>query len=161
MSVETQDLPGFLDVVCEGISLGMSVQKACEEAKINPDTFYRYLRLSDKVAENYTRARENRAHIRFERLQDLLDDVKDGKVEPHAARVIMDGIKWQAGKEKAKVYGDSTILRGDRENPLDIGLAGLLDAAAGRRAILPAIEGEATHVQDLPAISQDITIPKE
>lgn len=135
--------------VCKLLSEGLSVQKGCAELGISTGTFYEWLRNSELVEKEYARAREARADVRFEKLQDLLDDINAKKIEPNAARVILDAIKWQCGKEKAKVYGDSTYLRGDKDNPIEISLAGVLDAAMSKRQAIQApmdITGECIDV---------------
>jgi len=153
--ISGEDLQNALDKVCEGVGIGLSVQKACEAAGINGDTFYRHLRLNSTLAENYTRARESRAHVRFEKLQDYLDKVVEGQMEPHAARVVLDAIKWQCGRELGKVYGDGLILRGDKDNPLDLGLAALLDAVSQKRKEIPHIKDMGTIIDQSPEINQN------
>lgn len=156
MSVETSPkIPPQVFEVCTLITLGVSVQDGCAQLGISTATFYEALRNSETVEKEYMRARETRADVRFEKMQDLLDDIKAKRIDPNAARVIMDAIKWQCGKEKAKVYGDSTILRGDKDNPLDLGLAKLLDVAGTLRKDLPVIDGEATAIDAMPAIEDN------
>jgi hypothetical protein len=94
------------DLVCDGIASGLSIQKACDKLDIDPTMFYRQMNKDESLVHKYTRAREARADVRFDRMDELLDEVKSGAVEPNAARVLVDAIKWMAGKEKAKVYGD-------------------------------------------------------
>lgn len=74
----------------------------------------------DAFREQYMRAREIRADARFERIDTVLIDMRAGKIDAQQARVEIDAIKWQAGKEKAKVYGEAVTLRGDKDNPLQI-----------------------------------------
>lgn len=131
--------------ICENIAMGDSVLQACEKAGISDKAFYKRLIRDDKAVELYMRARATRAHARHESVDAIKEELRLGLIDPNTARVLLDAVKWQSGKENAKVYGDSTILRGDKENPLDIGLAALLDSAGTRRATLPAIEGEAIH----------------
>ncbi|RRU17834.1 hypothetical protein EGJ34_06760 [Stenotrophomonas sp. 278] len=56
------------------------------------------------------RARASRADARFERLDEIMEEVRTGKLDPSAARVMMDAIKWQSGKENAKRYGEKLQL---------------------------------------------------
>jgi len=56
------------------------------------------------------RARESRADVRFESIDQIMDDLKAGIIDAQQARVMMDAIKWQCGKEKALVYGDSKTV---------------------------------------------------
>lgn len=109
-----------LNKVCLGIATGLSVKKSCAEAGIHHDTFYQHLMNDKDLAELYGRAREARADARFESMQELLDETKAGEVDPITARVLLDAMKWQCGKEKGRVYGDSTTIKGDKDNPLTL-----------------------------------------
>lgn len=136
-------------LVCQEMSRGASVQKGCATAGMGTDSFYDEMRGNEELAKEYTRARECRADVRFEKFQDILDECKAGLVDPAIARVLVDAIKWQTGKEKPKVYGDSTTIRGDKENPLELSLANVLQSAELRRPALSSpdiIEGEVIDV---------------
>lgn len=113
--------------ICINIAGGMSVQAACAKLETRYEYFYRAINLTDQNYARYARAREARADVRFDRMDELLDDIRKGVVDPAAGRVLMDGIKWMAGKEKSKVYGDNLTLKGDKENPLTLNLAAVLD----------------------------------
>lgn len=106
--------------VCAGIAIGQSVQKSCEIVGIDPATFYRALQVSGELRDKYAGAKENRADTRFESIVDMLDEMKTGVIDPMMARVMLEAIKWQCGKEKSKVYGDSTTIKGDKDNPLTL-----------------------------------------
>lgn len=95
----------FLEV-CNQIAIGKPVAAAAEEAGISPASFYRHLNLNDDLLERYERARSARANVRFDRTDQLLSDIEAGKIDPNAARVILDAIKWMTGKERAMRYGD-------------------------------------------------------
>ncbi|MEG0182009.1 MAG: hypothetical protein RR704_00935 [Stenotrophomonas sp.] len=111
------------------IAQGDSVAKAAE-ADGMPDarTIFRWLATEDAdgtlgfeaFRQQYVRAREIRADARFERLDEIMAMVEDKKLDPAAARVMMDAIKWQAGKENAKRYGEAVTLKGDKDNPVEI-----------------------------------------
>lgn len=145
--VMDDNLPPEVFQVCRLITEGVSVQNGCKELGISTSTFYQALRNSELLEKEYTRARETRADVRFEKLQDLLDEVKAGAIEPHAARVILDAIKWQTGKEKAKVYGDAMIVRGDKDNPIQVALGSAVDVAVQRRQALPVIDVIAERIE--------------
>jgi hypothetical protein len=111
------------------IAQGNSVAAACKEDGM-PDqkTIFRWLATDDpegKIGfeafrQQYMRARELRADSRFERLDEIMEEVREKKLDPTAARVMMDAIKWQAGKENAKRYGESMTLKGDKDSPLEV-----------------------------------------
>lgn len=107
---------------CQHIAEGMSATKAVKEAGIGLSTFFRLLADPEQteLRENYARGREARADARFEKLDDIMDDLKTGAIDAQQARVMMDAIKWQTGKEKAKVYGDKVAVTDPDGGPLKI-----------------------------------------
>lgn len=120
MRIVKADNRDVYQIVCDEIAEGASVQKGCDAAGIAVKTFYRRLAVDDELGQKYTRARESRADVRFENAQNLKDDILSGLIDPMQAKVLLDLIKWQCGKEKAKVYGDSTTIKGDKDNPLTL-----------------------------------------
>jgi hypothetical protein len=105
--------------VCDLIPLGRSVLSACKEVEWSHDSFFKELKKSPALADEYARARAARADARFESVDQIKDELREGKIDHHQARVIIDAIKWQAGKEKPKVYGDkSTIEHTGGDKPI-------------------------------------------
>lgn len=85
---------------------GLSIEQACKSVSIGSSTFYRELQSNEELWEKYARMREARADWRFEDLENTIQELRQGLIDPNTARVIIDTRKWQMGKEKAKVYGD-------------------------------------------------------
>lgn len=96
---------------------------ACEEAGTNHEAFYREMRINNTLREYYARARECRADTRFESVDQITNELRSGLIDHNQARVMIDAIKWQTGKEKPKIYGDSITHKGDASAPLSITLA--------------------------------------
>ena len=85
--------------------------KEGEEVKVRP---------FDAFRQQYARAREARADARFESIDDIVARMLAGKINDRQARVAIDALKWQAGKENAKRFGDSVTVKGDKDNPLQV-----------------------------------------
>ncbi len=90
-----------------------SVRSICAEVGIAESTIYKWLHAHPTFAEQYTRARETRAHLVAEETIEVVE------AEPDAtrARVKMDVRKWYAGKLAPKTWGDKTVLAGDPDAP--------------------------------------------
>lgn len=102
------------DRVCDLISAGEtdSTIEAMEDMP-SAQTLRRW-RIEDEIfCRNYARAREARADFRADRIDGYVAKVVSGELDPNAARVAIDAEKWQAGKEKPKVYGDRLQLDAD------------------------------------------------
>lgn len=121
--------PEVAERLCMLIAQGDSVAKAATaEGMPEARTIFRWLATDDPdgslgfeaFRQQYVRAREIRADARFERLDEIMALVEAKKIDPAAARVMMDAIKWQSGKENAKRYGDAMTLKGDKDHPVEM-----------------------------------------
>lgn len=128
--------PEVAERICAKIAQGDSIRKACRgEGMPHWRTFLRWLstqdpepkegeegapRPFDALRQQYARARELRADARFESLDHVLYLLRAKKIDPVSARVMVDTIKWQAGKENGRRYGEAVTLRGDKENPVEV-----------------------------------------
>lgn len=99
------------DNIVRLISQGMSVKNSIKHLRDNKEpacgteAFFRWLSESSEMANQYMRARENRADARFEKLDEIIEEVKLGTLETDKARIVIDTMKWQMGKERGTVYG--------------------------------------------------------
>ena len=82
-------------------------------------TLFKWLSEYPEFAEQYAKAKVESADAFQDKINDVSDGVLDGRYEPAAARVAMDGYKWTASKLKPKKYGDRMQLAGDPESPLN------------------------------------------
>lgn len=136
--------------VCSQIAGGKSIRQICNGVEDMPSatTIYNWLYKQKEFIEQYANAREAQSEFYAQDIIDLADSCGLSQEEVAKCKLQIDSRKWIASKLKPKKYGDSTTIKGDKENPLDIGLAALLDVAAVRRtAIAQApesvpIEGE-------------------
>lgn len=113
--------PAMADKICAEIACGASVVKACTPANMPTSrTVFRWLTdpANDQFRQQYARAREARADARFESVDAIMQELRTGKIDHNQARVLLDAIKWQTGKEAPKKYGDRQILAGDPDAPL-------------------------------------------
>lgn len=123
-------------LVCHEVAGGLSVKKSCEKVEVDRSSFFRALQVDKELSEQYTRAREARADARFERADDIAEKLERGEIDSMTARVLLDNIKWQCGKEKGRVYGDSTTIKGDKDNPLMLqALSTALDDRIRQRSV--------------------------
>ena len=95
--------------VCEHIAEGHSLREACRLSGLEITKFLRLLTSEGRdgpTTQHYMRARETRADARFERMDEIIEDLRIGVIQADQARVMIDAIKWQTGKEHSKRYGD-------------------------------------------------------
>lgn len=118
------------DEICNMISRGSNINKITDmEGFPTAATIYNWFEKHPDFLSKYMRAREARANWRADRVDDVLSDMRAGIIDYNQARIEIDAIKWQTGKESPKMYGDSTTIKGDADNPLEFNLAVRLDRA--------------------------------
>lgn len=100
------------DKICEEIGGGSNLSKLGKLDEFPArGTMMRWLNEHPYFDDNYTRARENRADYRVDKLDEIGEDLRNGVIDHKTARVESDNIKWQAGKEKPKIYGDASLVK--------------------------------------------------
>lgn len=97
--------------ICARLADGESLKAICaDEGMPSRSSVFRWLGDPDKSMDHfrasYARAREASADADADSISDIAGQVLQGLVEPNAARVAIDALKWAAGKRKPKVYGD-------------------------------------------------------
>lgn len=97
--------------ICERIALGESLRAICrDEGMPGQTTVFEWLSQDAAFAEQYARARDYQGDTMFDRVLDTADSVEGGGMAPDAARVVIDALKWGAGKLKPKKYGERQAI---------------------------------------------------
>jgi hypothetical protein len=65
--------------------------------------------IHEDFAVNYARAREARADARSDKIDRPIDQMLKGEIKSDVARVAIDALRWQAGREQPKRYGDKIL----------------------------------------------------
>ena len=111
--------PKIGDLICEMIADGKSIVD-CAQVKGVPSrtTIYHWLNTCEDFANNYERAREQRADYLAHQVVDIADTDEDYQ----RARNRMDARKWAAGKMAPKRYGDRLNLAGtgDKDDAIHV-----------------------------------------
>lgn len=111
--------------MCAALAAGNSVAAMSEQDGM-PDVQTVFLWMAGMYGappswtESYVRATSNRGHARFESMDVIIQELRDKKLDPNSARVILDTWKWMAAREAPKRYGEKLELSGDANNPLVI-----------------------------------------
>jgi hypothetical protein len=84
---------------------GMSERAACDKAGISRATF-RTTALRASAGDQYARALEGLALDQIEKLEQTIQDMRDGSLDPAIGRIEVDARKWFASKFLPKQFGD-------------------------------------------------------
>lgn len=102
--------------ICEWLADGGSLRDWCrQEGKPSFGSVYRWLEEHESFRNEYARAREVQAHNDGDRVNAIVVALEAGALAPDVARVMIDGLKWTAGKRAPKSYGDKVQLSGDAD----------------------------------------------
>jgi len=97
----------LIPAICSRIANGETVNVILKEPGMPAHpTWCDWMREDPQASEMYARARESRADIRSDRIDEYADDMIKGKITPEQCRVAIDAQKWQAGKENPRRYAD-------------------------------------------------------
>jgi hypothetical protein len=98
------------DEICTLIALRVPLARICARPEFPSEkTIYRWKLRHPEFVKKLDAARRHRAEARAERIDEIIDEVRRGEIDPQAARVIFDAERWQAGKELPAKFGDRTI----------------------------------------------------
>jgi hypothetical protein len=104
--------PEIADTICERVVMRPLHQVAKDDDMPSETAIYSWLGKHPDFATKYARAKEIRAHRRAEQVDQIMEDLKAGRVDHQQARVMLDAIKWQTGKEAPRVFGDKVQHEG-------------------------------------------------
>lgn len=123
--------------VIEKIESGMSERAACDAVGINRLTF-RSAVLRSQIVDQYAQALASLAHAQAEKMEQAIEDMRNGLIDHQMARVEIDARKWFASKFLPKQYGDKTTqeITGPNGGPLQ----------STTLAITPHIEAEIMRI---------------
>ena len=120
------------DAVCEKLSEGLSLKRACEEVGAVRPTILLWVEKNKEFADKYAQARMRGYSLLADELIQIADDGSNdsytddgGNVRTNQdvvarSRLRVDTRKWMLSKMLPKIYGDKLELSGDAENPLNV-----------------------------------------
>ena len=97
--------------ICEWLSSGRSLRAYCRQIG-TPDlsTITRWIVRDDQFRNQYAQAREAAGHAQADEILELANEIRSGELEPQAAKIIMDALKWSAERMAPKSYGPKQAL---------------------------------------------------
>lgn len=99
---------------------GRSLRSVCaDEDMPSLTTVMKWLREDDAFAQHYAGAREARAEVMFEELDEVSEDAAsaDNAVTVAGLRLKADNIKWKLARMSPKKYGDKLAVGGADDMP--------------------------------------------
>jgi hypothetical protein len=130
MAYATDEVAEIQEKVITEIQTGRSLRQVCgDEGMPNFRTVQRWIVSDGSFAVRYARARTAQADTLFDRMEAVEEAVSAGTMDSHAARVVLDSMRWRASKLAPKVYGDRLDVQ---VSDTRISISGALAAAQSR-----------------------------
>ena len=146
----------MVDALLVQIETGKSMREVCRmDGMPDHGTVIRWMRDDAGLATKYARARMAQADVLFDRMEAVEEAVSAGTMDSHAARVVLDSMRWRASKLAPKVYGDRLDVS---VSDTRISISGALAAAQARLVdvvdVTPRISASTVHpVHDADDVS--------
>lgn len=77
------------------------------------DCLHRWRREHPEFNDKYEAARLARADVRADRMDDYVEQMLRGDLDPNVVRVALAHERWQAGREAPKRFGDRLAIDAD------------------------------------------------
>ena len=95
------------------IGNGESLRGVSKDLGIPFQTVWSAIMVDEKRQAFYEDAKMSRAHYHASKIEEILEDVESGKIDPQVARVSIDARKWLAAKMYPKFFSDKVHLQHD------------------------------------------------
>ena len=102
-AMETEE---FWDKIFDTISSGVALFEYCQVEDIPYTTIQGRMQRSPELTAKLSRAREARALVHVERMEDIADRVESGELDPKRASVSLQARQWLSSRMDSKVWGD-------------------------------------------------------
>ena len=130
MAYATDDVAEIQERLIAEIQTGRSLRQVCaDDGMPHFTTVLRWCSADASFASKYTRARVAQADTLFDQMEAVEEAVTAGTMDSHAARVVLDSMRWRASKLAPKVYGDRLDVQ---VSDTRISITGALQAAQAR-----------------------------
>ena len=107
------ETPDFWDGVFDAISSGMALMEYCQVEDIPYTTVQGRMRRSPELTARLSRAREARALVHVERMEDIANRVESGELDPKRASVSLQARQWLSSRMDQKIWGDLQKVQAD------------------------------------------------
>ena len=154
--VAYSDKEAIMDRIMAQLEMGRSLVQVCKDDGMpDRETVSRWMRDEPAYAAKYAYARAMQADTLFSEMADVENKVQAGTMDSHAARVVLDSMRWRASKLAPKVYGDRLDVQ---VSDTRISISGALQAAQARLVdvvdVTPRLE-QTNNVQNVQDVQGD------
>ena len=103
----------FWEKLFNSIATGMSLMEFCRLEDVKYTVVQGRMRHQPELTARLARAREARALVHAERMEQLADRVESGELDPKRAAVSLQARQWLASRMDSKQWGDLQKVQAD------------------------------------------------
>ena len=107
------ETPEFWDKIFDAISSGIALMEYCQVEDIPYTVVQGRMRRSPELTARLGRAREARALVHVERMEDIANRVESGELDPKRASVSLQARQWLSSRMDSKIWGDLQKVQAD------------------------------------------------
>ena len=107
------ETPEFWDKIFDTIASGVALMEYCQVEDIPYNVVQGKMRRSAELTARLGRAREARASVHAERMEDIATRVESGELDPKRASVSLQARQWLASRMDSKIWGDLQKVQAD------------------------------------------------
>ena len=137
----------MVDKALEYISSGVNTRDTAKKLSVSPCALMDWVHKEAHI-EQYAHARRLRAEMRVNEIDQLKDKLLAGEIDSNTYRVLVDTIKWQAGKENRGLYGDKVAV--ESEQTLNV----IIKQFSPPKNTKNVIEGKTVDISEKPKLIQ-------
>jgi len=103
--------------ICDEVANGFNIKTVLASKPEYPDfsTWCNWKRDNDELFHLYTRAIQDKAESVDEEIDFIMSEVQHKNMESHVGRLLIDTLKWKAGKYYPKMFGDKVDITSQGE----------------------------------------------
>ena len=108
--------------VCELVANGENIMTILSSNSNFPSwsTFRRWKRDNEELRTLYVNSQQDKAEALEKEMDDYRSMLLSKEIDASTYNTLVQTLKWKMSKFYPKVFGDKTIVSGDKENPLEV-----------------------------------------
>lgn len=115
----------IVETICTRLSEGEKLKDILSDDNMPArSTFFKWKRLYKDFSDLYVNTQQDKGDLFIEEIDQTIDDLREGTIDPSTANVIIQALKWKAAKFYPKMYGDKVDVTSGGESlaPMNITL---------------------------------------
>lgn len=107
--------PEICKEICERVRNGEHIRTVLESKDYYPSvqSWYNWIATNKDLFELYHACRKDKAEAKETELLEIINDVRTGKLDPHAGKVLIDANKWLMSVYNPRQYGPKAEISGN------------------------------------------------